>query len=245
MHSGPCGLRMLAIVWWLLLASETREWIGTRWHATRGFDDLMPCLNNTDVVIVGDSRAEQLYRYFVVTQSRPRLPFQASNHHLPPHAMVTPNVSVIWHQENDLYSDRGARRLLMLGETRRRTVLIQGAGLWELKRDTPLSSIRRSISALRAPAEIAQINPNVALYWLPMGRLIHSMLYGGRERITNKDIEWVDRTALDLLGSEFVVLDGISAIYRGTGKNSTSDGMHFNEHVQRAVWEVILTHYCQ
>jgi hypothetical protein len=215
------------------------------------FDDLASsrhsltrCLRggNTTIVLIGDSRMRQLYFYLQATLSVPRtsldeISFKAHsdlNVSLPLDRGASVTVLFFW--EAKLSSDRTAALLLRAGRRegaggRNHVLVVQGAGLWELKAEVERPELVRALVALRDPMISALRDPRVALYWLPMGGLIWDMLVQPRQTITNRNISWVDAQARTLFGPHLTFLEQVVAIYRGTGPEGTADGLHYSEKV--------------
>lgn len=236
-------------------------WLDERWHpgpcTMRHFFDgdddpsstkaLARCLATTKIVLVGDSRVRQLYFYLLAALGRPRHTLDEIsvkmhsdlNTTLPLAGRGVLNVYFYW--EPALRTDRGVARLLDLGaaaeaakngEVATRTLLVQGAGLWELKAEASSSDLILSVEALRAPTAAARRNPALIMYWLPIGGVIWDMLVKPRQTITDEKVAWLDGMVRKILGSELTFLDQVLAIYQGTGPAGTLDGLHYSEKVR-------------
>jgi hypothetical protein len=214
---------------------------------------LAQCLKTTKIVLVGDSRVRQLYFYLVAALGRPRRSLDdiSVKMHSDLNATLPLEqggaVDVFFYWEPAVRTDRGVERLLELGaeaeaaaaaaaaagtKTAAKTLLVQGAGLWELKAEVPRSELALSVAALRAPTAAARRNPALTMYWLPIGGIIWDMLVKPRQTITDENVAWLDAQVRNVLGKELTYLDQVTAIYKGTGPAGTLDGLHYTENVR-------------
>jgi hypothetical protein len=210
---------------------------------------LAQCLKTTKIVLVGDSRVRQLYFYLVAALGRPRRSLDdiSVKMHSDLNATLPLEqggaVDVFFYWEPAVRTERGVERLLELGAEAEvaaaaasaagtKTLLVQGAGLWELKADVPRSELALSVAALRAPTAAARRNPALTMYWLPIGGIIWDMLVKPRQTITDENVAWLDAQVRNVLGKELTYLDQVTAIYKGTGPAGTLDGLHYTENVR-------------